>query len=101
MQANQFEKLNTSQTEVLAISIVNVGFHLDFNDYYRHNSISKRLGYREPPKGSDGSLHVKMYAITYFGEPICLNEYAARLAAGPSTHVTFMQDHDSTKGPLV
>lgn len=37
--------------------------------------------------GQDGSLFDNTFAITCLGEPICLSEYATRLAKGSSTHV--------------
>ena len=35
----------------------------------------------------DGSLFDNTFAITCLGEPICLSEYATKIAQGSSTHV--------------
>ena len=44
-------------------------------------------------KGKDGSPFVPYYELTYYGQPICINEYATEIAAqGPNTHVIQFDD---------
>ena len=40
----------------------------------------------------DGSLYQHDHQLTSSGEPICLNEYAADIAATETTHVLLLLD---------
>ena len=78
------------EKEVFAVSIVWVG-HTINSAYPPHENILKEFGV-EAPLGSDGSAYERNFAVTYLGEPICITEYAVRLAAGSSTHVLQFDD---------
>ena len=43
-------------------------------------------------KGSDGSIYLRMLALTQTGEPICLNEYATKIATNLRTQVILFED---------
>ena len=40
-----------------------------------------------PIVGSDDSIFYPQFELSHKGEPVCINEYAARIAQGKSTHV--------------
>ena len=46
-------------------------------------------------EGSDGSIYERMLALTQTGEPICLNEYATKIAANSRTQVILLEDFQS------
>ena len=87
---DQFEEARLEK-ETFAVAIVWVG-HVVNPAFPPHQHILKQFGVKAP-LGSDGSSHENSYAITHLGEPICIAEYATRLAAGPSTHVLQFSDY--------
>ena len=72
--------------DTLSIAIVNVGHRLDTR-FAKHVEIYRSLGYSEPKTSTDGSEYLYRWSVTHLGQPICLPEYAARIASSVSTHV--------------
>ena len=72
--------------DTLSIAIVNVGHRLETH-YANHPEIYRSLGYSTPKTSTDGSVYIKVWSVTHLGQPICLPEYAARIASSVPTHV--------------
>ena len=85
-QADAFEK-NKKGLDVLAVAIVSIGYAFNPEVYPLHQKKAEAEEY-EPP-GSDmlGNEYYPQYMFTCNEEPICMSEYACRIASGPSTHV--------------
>ena len=43
-------------------------------------------------KGSDGSIYDRKLALTQTGEPICIIEYATKIATNSRTQVILLED---------
>ena len=47
----------------------------------------------EKAEASDGSLFRQTFELTNIGEPICISEYACKIAGNKSTHVLHINDY--------
>ena len=88
--AEQFVK-EKLENELLLIGICWVGQKLQCG-YKVHTDITEKLGSLIWPKGTDDSDYLPYYELTSLGEPICLNEYATRIAGNEATHVIQFDD---------
>ena len=79
----------------LAIGIIWIGHTLDPNYLPHKQIIDKLVDYEHSVheseatsmESSDASSFCPWFELNHLGEPICLNEYACRIAEGESTHV--------------
>ena len=90
--AQEFELYFKQSTDTMAINITWVGhtFYCD-RDNFQHE-LSKQIGVERPLDGKDGSMYLQWYAMTKYGDPINLLEYADHIASGQSTHVITFHD---------
>ena len=87
--------------EDLAVGIAWIGHTLD-PDYKPHKEIIKeriKLQTAHEISDSEDDSNSKMYPwfeLTYYGEPICLNEYLCEAANYPQVHILHLDDvqHD-------
>ena len=79
------------------ISIVWVGYSLDgeFGEHKQFLAPKEEEFEMKVTKGSDASLYHQWMELTAYGEPICINEYASRIAALKSVHVLQLCDFKS------
>ena len=62
----------------MAIAIIWIGFVLDPSSSKDQEFMNKQTV--DNPIGSDGTEYFKWLELTQLGEPICINEYATRIA---------------------
>ena len=86
-RADEFQAAKGDSLETFLISIVWIGYSLDCDFEPHLHLLNQKDEEVERLKGIYGSLFFKWMEVSAYGEPICINEYATKIAALPSTHV--------------
>ena len=77
----------------MAIGIVWIGLCIDPDENcHEHQKLLKELKVERPPAGIDESEFFQRFELTHEGEPICINEYATRIARSKGTHVIHINE---------
>ena len=96
-KADEFAEKCTAE-ETFLLSIVWIGYSLDC-DFAPHQEIlaakDEEIANENEEAGKSGGKYFKWMEVSAYGEPICINEYATRIAAHPSTHVLQLNDFQS------
>ena len=82
----EFERARQNEDYKLLVGIYIVGHTLS-DMHGEDKKILKKKGLYIEEEGADGSKFENHYELTNAGQPICINEYATRIAEGPNTHV--------------
>ena len=80
-----------SKSSLLVIAIISIG-HTYNSQTPERTKHMRNLGKVKPPIARDESDFFANYLITCNREPICISEYACRLATYTSVHVIQMDD---------
>ena len=91
MEMIEFENDRQKIKSLLAVGICWIGFHLTPS---ADMAVIKENKLVATHTGEDGSEFYPHYELTSKGEPICINEYATKIASqGPNTHVIHLDDY--------
>ena len=75
------------------VSIVWIGFSLDPDFDFHVNLLDEKTEeINDEGKEAEESEYYRWMELTAYGEPICINEYATKIAALKSTHVIQLDD---------
>ena len=89
------KKKGKSSFESFVAAIIWIGFSLD-PSIGAHQKLIEVQPFTKNDVGVDDSVYFKWLELTSLGEPICINEYATRIAqVGKSIHVVQLNDFQS------
>ena len=98
---NSMKNEGQKSSQSLAIAIIWIGFVLDPRRKDEKDLMDKQT-FEKNPVGLDNSEYFKWLELTSLGEPICINEYATRIAQiGSSVHVIQLDDFQADMAQLL
>ena len=71
----------------MAVFVISIGYCFNPELFPLHKKKASEKGLKPFPDSAEGNEHYPQYILVKNEEPICMTEYACRLARGANTHV--------------
>ena len=85
-RVDTFEK-EKEKNDNMAVAVISIGYSFNPELFPLHKKKAQEKEFKPIPDCEYGNEHYPQYILAKDDEPICMTEYACRLAQGSSTHV--------------